>query len=87
MGVLFLNFLLEEPSKRKERLPLSILVPLISVFALTCTITCVYVWRRKMAKEEGNGLAFHNAHHAQLILGFCLLELKQSHLSFHVIIM
>jgi len=57
--------LLEEPSKRKKRLPLSILVPLISVFALICTITGVYVWRRKMAEKEGNGLAFHNAHHAQ----------------------
>ncbi|XP_059449196.1 G-type lectin S-receptor-like serine/threonine-protein kinase At4g03230 isoform X2 [Corylus avellana] len=43
---------LKEPSKRKKRLLLSVVVPLISVFALTCTITSVYVWRRKIAKEE-----------------------------------
>jgi hypothetical protein len=46
---------LEEKSKRKKRLPLSVMVPLISVFVLTCAITCVCVWSRKMAKEEGNG--------------------------------
>jgi hypothetical protein len=57
---------LKESSKRNKRLLLSVVVPvIIGVFALTCTITCVYVWRRKMAKEEGKGLAFHNAHNAQ----------------------
>ena len=46
---------LEEPSKRKKAgLPLSVVVSLISVFALTCTITCVFVWRKMMAKKEGN---------------------------------
>jgi hypothetical protein len=57
---------LKELSKRKKRLLLNVVVPLIvGVFALICTITSVYVWRRKMAKDEGKGLAFHNAHCAQ----------------------
>ncbi|XP_059450460.1 G-type lectin S-receptor-like serine/threonine-protein kinase At4g03230 [Corylus avellana] len=47
---------LEEPSKRKKAgLPLSVVVSLISVFGLTCTIsTCVFVWRKMMAKKEEN---------------------------------
>ncbi|XP_059452590.1 G-type lectin S-receptor-like serine/threonine-protein kinase At4g03230 isoform X2 [Corylus avellana] len=43
----------KKPSKRKKWLLLCGMVPLIiSVFALTCSITFVYVWRRKKAKEE-----------------------------------
>ncbi|XP_059450904.1 uncharacterized protein LOC132181681, partial [Corylus avellana] len=43
----------KKPSKRKKRLLLCEMVPLIiGVFALTCSITFVYVWRRKKAKEE-----------------------------------
>jgi flagellar basal body-associated protein FliL len=43
----------EEHSKGKM-LTLIVMIPLIVVFLLASAIFCIYMWRRKMAKRQGN---------------------------------
>jgi cell division protein FtsL len=38
-------------------LTLIVLIPLILVFVLASAIVCIYFWRRKMAKRQGNAFA------------------------------
>ena len=47
----------DEASSRKISLSLIVAVSLISVIAFSCTIIFVYLWRRKMAKRQGNCFA------------------------------
>jgi flagellar basal body-associated protein FliL len=44
----------EEHSKGKMSLTLIVMIPLIVVFLLSSAIFCLYMWRRKMAKRQGN---------------------------------
>jgi len=44
-------------SKGKMSLTLIVLIPLILVFVLASAIVCIYLWRRKIAKRQGNAFA------------------------------
>jgi hypothetical protein len=47
-----------EPSKGKMSLTLIVIIPLtVLVFVLASTIVCIYLWRRKMARRQGNCFA------------------------------
>jgi flagellar basal body-associated protein FliL len=48
---------LGEHSKGKTSSTLIVLIPLIVVFVLASAIVCIYFWRRKMAKRQGNAFA------------------------------
>jgi flagellar basal body-associated protein FliL len=44
----------EHFSKGKMSLTLIVLIPVIAVFVLASAIVCIYLWRRKIAKRQGN---------------------------------
>jgi flagellar basal body-associated protein FliL len=48
---------LGEHSKGKTSSTLIVLIPLIVVFVLASAIVCIYLWRRKIAKRQGNGFS------------------------------